>query len=57
MGRGIWPSTYLHAWNIVESSFVVFGGDVFRVEAPIIKHFRDFALDLEKYKVVQILPT
>lgn len=35
VGRGIWPSTYLHAWNIVDSSFVVFGGDVFRVEAPI----------------------
>ena len=28
--------------------------DEYRVEASITVHFSDFALDLEKYKVVQI---
>jgi hypothetical protein len=29
------------------------GGGGSRVETPIIDHFRDFTLDLEKYKAVQ----
>ena len=29
----------------------------YRVEAPITDHLRDFATNLEKYKVVQNVPT
>ena len=56
MGNHWWASVYLHTSNIVDSSFVVFGGVVLRVEAPMTKHLRNFALDLKIYKAVQNLP-
>jgi hypothetical protein len=39
----------------IRSMSITILGD-FRVEASITDHLRDFALDMEKYKVVQFFP-
>ena len=42
--------------NMIYLFIYLFWGGGSRVETPIIDHFIDFVLDLEKYNAVQFFP-